>query len=141
MRVLHRSLFIALAIAAVPTVARAQDTNAVAARAQGARVLDHTFNAAVGEPVRVFLAKDVKYRVEVDATNIQLQIRPINLSIQTPRVDPLLAGASATGMTMYTVTPHQDAEYEFISTGGDAMRPVNLHVTAMPPRDKSKPGR
>ncbi|HEY4320300.1 MAG TPA: hypothetical protein VGM77_03895 [Gemmatimonadales bacterium] len=141
MRALYRSLFVALAVAAVPTVARAQDTSSVAARAQAARVLDHTFNAAVGEPVRVFLAKDVKYRVEVDGTNIQLQLRPINLSIQTPRVDPMFSGASATGMTMYTVTPHQDAEYEFISTGGDAMRPVNLHVIALPPKNKTKPGR
>jgi hypothetical protein len=140
MRVLHRSLLVALAVAAVPVAAHAQDT-VTASRAQAARVLDHTFNAAVGEPVRVFLAKDVKYRVEIDGTNIQLQIRPLNLSIQTPRVDALLAGASAAGMTMYTVTPHEDAEYEFISTGGDAMRPVNLHVTAMPAKGKAKPGR
>jgi hypothetical protein len=118
-----------------PAMLHAQDTTHVrdttSSQVQDARVLNHTFNAAIGEPVRVFLAKDVEYDVEIDGTSIQLQLRPRDLTVQLPRIEPLLGGMSATGGTSYRVTPHADAEYEFVSSGGDPARPVTLRVRAL----------
>jgi len=129
-----RNLMFGVAAIAAPVGLHAQDTTHVqdstAAMAQDARILDHTFNAALGEPVRVFLAKDVEYHVEISGSSIQLQLRPRDLTVQFPRVEPLLGGTSATGSSSYRVTPHADAEYEFVSVGGDPGKPISLHVTA-----------
>ncbi len=122
----------------VPAVASAQDSTAVDRKA-AAMVLDHTFNAPVGEPIRVFLAKGTVYRAEIEGTGIQLQLRPLMSSVQVPLIQPVLAGSSSSGSSLYSITPRADAEYEFKTIAGDAGRSVNLHVWALPPKEHNKP--
>jgi hypothetical protein len=111
----------------------------LAAHAQGmtpaqrdsAMVLDHSFNAPVGEPVRVFLAKGVKYRAVVSGDGIQLVLRSVAGSVQQPLIEPFMAGESAAHETVYNITPRADAEYEFVTNGGTAGTSVSLHVYAV----------
>lgn len=127
--------------AALPLALRAQDSqdSTVAQRRDAATILDHTFNAPIGEPVRVFLAKDVTYRAEVQGTGIQLQLRTMLSSQQQPLIEPLLNGPSASGSTLYSIKPRVDAEYSITTIGGDATQPVRIHLYAMPSKDKKKP--
>jgi hypothetical protein len=124
-----------LATAAVAAVASAQDSTD-ADRRQAAIVLDHTFTGPVGEPIRVFLAKDVTYHAETSGNGIQLQLRPLLGSTPPPLLEPLLAGQSAGSESIYIVKPRADAVYEFVSAGGDATRPVNLRVYAVKEKGK-----
>ena len=128
----------AAAAIAVPVRAHAQDSTD-ADRRQSALVLDHTFNAPIGEPVRVFLAKDMTYHAEVQGTGIQLQLKPLLGSTQLPLVEPLLAGESAGSEAIYVVKPRADAVYVFTTIGGDPMKPVNLRVYAMKTKEPKKP--
>lgn len=124
-------------LTAVPAVARAQDST-LAQRREAAMVLDYTFNAPVGEPIRVFLAKGIKYRAEVQGTGLQLQLRPMESSVQAPQLQSLLGSrtGSASGETLYTILPRADAEYQFITVGGQAGRSVKLRLYVLPPDDK-----
>jgi hypothetical protein len=126
----------ALLTAAVltPVAARAQDSTD-GQRHQAAMVLDHTFNAPVGEPVRVFMAKGVTYRAELEGTAIQLQLKPLLSSVQPPLIEPILGGESAAGESLYSITPRADAVYVFTTSGsptGDMTRPVRLRVRVAP---------
>jgi hypothetical protein len=95
MRPLIRHLALAgFGTIAVAAVARAQDSTD-AARRDAAIVLDHTFTAPVGEPIRVFLAKDVTYHAETTGNGIQLQLRPLLGSTPMPLLEPLLVVQSA----------------------------------------------
>jgi hypothetical protein len=136
MRPLTRYLALAaIGIIAVAAIAQAQDSTD-ADRRQAAIVLDHTFTAPIGEPIRVFLAKDVTYHAETSGNGIQLQLRGLLGSTPPPLLEPLLAGQSAGSESIYIVKPRADGVYEFVSAGGDATRPVNLRVYAMKPKDK-----
>ena len=126
------------AVMAIPIRAQAQDSTD-ADRHQSALVLDHTFNAPVGEPVRVFLAKDVTYHAETQGTGIQLQLKPLLGSTPLPLIEPLLAGESAGSEAIYVVKPRADAVYVFTTIGGDPMQPVNLRVYAMKGKESKKP--
>lgn len=126
------------AVMAIPICAHAQDSTD-ADRRQSALVLDHTFNAPVGEPVRVFLAKDVTYHAETQGTGIQLQLKPLLGSTPLPLIEPLLAGESAGSEAIYVVKPRADAVYVFTTVGGDPMKPVNLRVYAMKGKEQKKP--
>lgn len=123
-----------LASALAPVAARAQDSTDTDRR-QAALVLDHTFTAPLGEPIRVFLAKDVTYHAETQGGGIRLQLRPLLGSTPVPLLEPLLAGRSAADESIYIVKPRADAVYEFVSAGGDATRPVNLRVFAIRPKE------
>jgi hypothetical protein len=125
-----------LAAAAVPAVAPAQDST-IAQRRQAAMILDQTFDAPIGAQVRVFLAKGVTYRAEVQGSTIQLQLKPMLASTQQPLIQPLLSGNSAGDERLYTIKPRADAEYAFTPTGGESGRPVRLRVYAMPVKGKS----
>ncbi|HEY3933966.1 MAG TPA: hypothetical protein VGL65_05045 [Gemmatimonadales bacterium] len=117
-----------------PAGARAQDSNDVQ-RHSAALVLDHTFNAPVGEPVRVFLAKGVTYRAELEGESIQLALKPLLSSVQPPLIEPILGGESAAGESLYSITPRADALYVFTTSGtptGDLANPVRLRVRVAP---------
>jgi len=129
---------LSLAVITIPATAQTRDSTP-AARRQAALLLDHTFTAAIGEPIKVFLAKDMNYRVETQGTGIQLQLRPLELSLPTPLLSPLTGGTSAAGGSIYVVTPKADGVYEFISAGGDPQQPVRLRVYAAPSKGK-RPG-
>ena len=136
MRPIHRYAILAvIAMLAVAAVAHAQDSTD-ADRRQAALVLDHTFTAPIGEPIRVFLAKDMTYHAETTGNGIRLQLRPLLGSTPQPLLEPLLAGQSAGSESIYIVKPRADAVYEFVSAGGDATRPVNLRVYAV--KEKAK---
>jgi hypothetical protein len=124
-----------VAVTAVPVAASAQDST-IAQRRQAAMVLDQTFDAPIGAPVRVFLAKGVTYRAEVQGNTLQLQLKPLLASTQQPLIQPLLSGNSAGNERLYTIKPRADAEYAFTPTGGESGRPVRLRVYAMPVKDK-----
>lgn len=109
----------------------AQDTTA--ARHDSAMVLDHTFTTPVGEPVRVFLAKDMPYRVVIEGTNIRLKLRPLSGAVAPPLIEPFLSGVSAAHETMWTVTPRADAVYEFTTSGGALGTAITLRVYAANP--------
>ena len=131
------SLAAAFAIAA-PTMAHAQKPPTAAER-DSAMVLDHTFNAPVGEPARVYLARGVKYRVVIRGNKIQLTLRSVAGTVQQPLIEPFMAGQSAAEETVYNVTPRADAEYEFITNGGEAGAPISLHVYAVKPPGQHNP--
>lgn len=134
--------YIGLAVSAAvsaPKLAAAQDTTTAMNR-DSALVLNHSFTSVIGEPIRVFLAKGVKYRATVTGSNIQLQLKTLESSKQQPLIEPLLAGQSAADETMYTITPHEDAIYVFTTIGGDPGMPVRLQVRALPGKQsKAKP--
>lgn len=124
--------YISLAVllaGSVPLAAHAQGMTP--AQRDSAMVLDHSFNAPVGEPVRVFLAKGVKYRAVVSGDGIQLVLRSVAGTVQQPLIEPFLAGQSAAHETTYNITPRADAEYEFVTNGGVAGTSVSLRVYAV----------
>lgn len=118
-------------VTAVPAAVRAQDST-LAQRREAAMLLDYTFNAPMGEPVIVFLAKGMKYRAEVSGQGLQLQLRPVMSSVQSPQVQSVLGSrnSSASGESLYTILPRADAEYKFITVGGTPGRSVKLRVYA-----------
>jgi hypothetical protein len=98
----------------------------------GNQVLTHTFSTARGEFVRVFLASGVTYEAELDGGGLRLEVRPIDRSLQPPRVEERIPGASAGGSSVFTIQPRADGEYEFRTLGGDATRPLTLRLRARP---------
>jgi hypothetical protein len=147
MRPMLGYLFAVAAMAAtIPGAARAQDTTTHAqdttalGRRQAALQIDYTFTIPVGEPMRIYLAKGVRYRAEVQGTGFQLQLRPMLSSVQAPRIDPILdnRAGSASGEALYTIIPRADAEYQFITSGGQAGYAVKLRVYAMAAKDSAK---
>ncbi|MGH7582789.1 MAG: hypothetical protein ACREL5_06145 [Gemmatimonadales bacterium] len=121
--------------------AAAQDTthhhvdSTLAQQRRAALVLNHEFNAPLGEPVRVFLAKGAHYRATVTGRSIALTVRPLFSSVQQPLVEPLLAGQSAADETEYTITPRADAVYVFTTVGspnGRIDEPVRLRISVAP---------
>ncbi len=108
------------------------------AQRDSAMVLDHTFSTPIGEPVRVFLAKGVKYRAVVRGDKIQLVLRSVAGTVQQPLIEPFMAGESAGHETVYNITPRADAEYEFVANGGQLGESVSIHVYAVK-SPKSKP--
>lgn len=100
----------------------------------GGTILTHTFSTARGEFVRVFLASGTTYEAELDGGGIQLQVRPVDTSVQSPRVEEKFPGASAGGSSLFTVQPRADGEYEFRTLRGDPGRPLTLRIRIVPPR-------
>ena len=98
----------------------------------GNQVLTHTFSSARGEFVRVFLASGVTYEAELDGGGLRLEVRPIDRSLQQPRVEERIPGGSAGGSSVFTIMPHADGEYEFRTLGGDVTRPLTLRLRALP---------
>ena len=98
----------------------------------GNQVLTHTFSSARGEFVRVFLANGVTYEAELDGGGLRLEVRSIDRSLQQPRVEERIPGASAGGSSVFTVMPRADGEYEFRTLGGDVTRPLTLRLRALP---------
>lgn len=134
--------YIALAaaiVAAAPASAKAQDST-LAQKREAATILDHTFNAPAGEPMKVFLAKGIKYRAEVQGQGIQLQLRPVESSVQSPQLQSVLGSrnSSASSEALYTILPRADAEYMFITVGGKAGMSVKLRVYSTQ-KDEKKP--
>jgi hypothetical protein len=127
----YAAVLVAFALSA-PVVASAQDSTQV--RGHEVELLtDHTFNAAYGEPVRLFLVKGTTYRAEVHGRGLRLQLKPLHSTTQAPRLETVLPnrGESASGESLYTITPHADGEYAFTTVGGDAASPITLRVYAI----------
>ena len=97
----------------------------------GSQVLSHTFSSARGEYVRVFLASGTTYEAELDGGGLRLEVRPVDPSLQLPRVEERIPGASAGGSSVFTIQPRADGEYEFRTRGGDPTRPLTLRVRAL----------
>jgi hypothetical protein len=91
-------------------------------------VLNHTFTLTANEALRIPLAGGATYRAELDGTSIQLELRPMEPGTQRPLVQELLPGIGASGVTVYSIKPRADGVYEFRTVGGDAGRPVTLHL-------------
>jgi hypothetical protein len=100
----------------------------------GSTILTHTFSSSRGEYVRVFLASGTTYEAELDGGGIQLQVRPVDAGVQSPRVEEKTPGVSAGGSSIFTVQPKADGEYEFRTLRGDPGRPLTLRIRIMPPR-------
>jgi hypothetical protein len=98
----------------------------------GSQVLTHTFSAARGEFIRVFLASGMTYEAELDGGGLRLEVRPVDRSLQPPRVEDRIPGASAGGSSVFTVQPRADGEYEFRTLGGDITRPLTFRLRALP---------
>lgn len=98
----------------------------------GGQVLTHTFSTARGEFVRVFLASGTTYEAELDGGGLRLQVRPVDQSLQQPRVEERMPGASAGGSSVFTIEPRADGEYEFRTLGGDPGRPLTLRLRTRP---------
>lgn len=98
----------------------------------GNQVLSHTFSSARGEFVRVFLASGVTYEAELDGGGLRLEVTSIDRSLQQPRVEERIPGASAGGSSVFTIMPRADGEYEFRTLGGDPARPLTLRLRALP---------
>lgn len=94
----------------------------------GGEVLTHTFSTARGEFVRVFLASGTTYEAELDGGGLRLEVRPVDRSLQPPRVEERIPGASAAGSSVFTIMPRADGEHEFRTLGGDPGRPLTLRL-------------
>ena len=108
-----------------------QSTGGALPAPTGAEVLTHTFSNR-GEFVRVFLASGITYEAELNGGGIQLQVRPIDLSVQPPRVEERVPGSSAGGSSIFTIQPRGDGEYEFRAVGGDPGSPLTLRLRVKP---------
>lgn len=97
-------------------------------------ILTHTFSGGRGEFVRVFLAGGTRYEAELDGGGIQLQVRPVDASVQSPRVEEKVPGLSAGGSSIFLVQPRSDGEYEFRALRGDPGKPLTLRVRLVPIR-------
>ena len=98
----------------------------------GGQVFTHTFSTARGEFVRVFLASGTTYEAELDGGGFRLEVRPVDQSLQQPRVEERIPGASAGGSSVFIIEPRADGEYEFRTLGGDPGRPLTLRLRARP---------
>ena len=98
----------------------------------GSEVLTHTFSSTRGEFVRVLLVSGVTYEAELDGGGLRMEVLPVDRSLQPPRVEERIPGASAGGSSVFTVQPRADGEYEFRTIGGDATRPLTLRLRALP---------
>jgi hypothetical protein len=124
------TILLALALAGCSSSSQS-DPGPLPAPAPG-QVLTHTFSAARGEFIRVFLASGTTYEAELDGGGLRLEVRPVDRSLQPPRVEDRVPGASAGGSSVFTVQPRADGEYEFRTLGGDATRPLTFRLRALP---------
>ena len=60
------------------------------------------------------------------------EVRPVDQSLQQPRVEERIPGASAGGSSVFIIEPRADGEYEFRTLGGDPGRPLTLRLRARP---------
>lgn len=127
-----------IASAAAPAAAQTRDST-TAERREAALLLDHTFTSTIGEPVRIFLARNTTYRAEIQGTGIRLQLKTLEASTQAPLIQPFLAGNSAGGSSIYEIKPRADAVYVFTTLGGDAAQPVSLRVYTVKQAPAKKP--
>jgi hypothetical protein len=91
---------------------------------------EHTFTIPVGETVRAYLTGGTTYRAELDGSGVGLSMRPLVASTQPALIEKTLAGTSASGTELYTITPRASGEYEFYTTGG-ALVPLTLHLSVV----------
>jgi hypothetical protein len=124
------TILLALALAGCSSSSQS-DPGPLPAPAPG-QVLTHTFSAARGEFIRVFLASGTTYEAELDGGGLRLEVRPVDRSLQPPRVEDRVPGASAGGSSVFTVQPRADGEYDFRPLGGDATRPLTFRLRALP---------
>jgi hypothetical protein len=123
------NLLLALAVAGCSSGQSGSDTMPAPA---GGQVLTHTFSTARGEFVRVFLASGTTYEAELDGGGLRLEVRPVDRSLQPPRVEERIPGASAGGSSVFTIQPRADGEHEFRTLGGDPGRPLTLRLRTVP---------
>ena len=97
---------------------------------------EHTFTIPVGETVRAYLTKGTTYRAELDGAGVGLSMRSLEASMQPALIQKTLAGTSASGTQLYTITPRASGEYEFFTTGG-ALEPVTLHLSVVSRKGKN----
>lgn len=127
-----KAAIILLALAAAGCSSGQTGAGAAMPAPTGSQVLTHTFSTARGEFVRVFLASGTTYEAELDGGGLRLEVRPVDRSLQSPRVEERIPGASAGGSSVFTIQPRADGEYEFRTLGGDATRPLTLRLRALP---------
>ena len=130
-------LFITGLVACASSGSGSSDDPAVQPAPAGGQVLTHTFSTARGEFVRVFLASGTTYEAELDGGGLRLVVRPIDRSLQPPRVEERVPGASAGGSSVFTIEPRADGEHEFRTLGGDPGRPLTLRLRTLPPRSEN----
>jgi hypothetical protein len=83
-----------------------------AARGAPSLLADATFHPGAYEPVRVFLAKGFKYRVEFSEPGIQLEMRSYE-GKALPFVLQVNYGADVSGRSVFELRPQVDGEIEF----------------------------
>jgi hypothetical protein len=91
-------------------------------------VIDHDFSAA-DERIQVFLQDGQVYRAELNSTNVSLEIRGVERTIQAPHIYPFLSSETPSGTTLLEIYPEKDAFYEIRSRelGGDQL-PTRLRL-------------
>jgi hypothetical protein len=124
---MYLTRLVALALGVLSFPALAQSDSA----AKPARLLTHTFANPSREFVRVRLESAVSYRVQVNRAQVKLEVRPVSLGVQPPRVREILAGEK---LRVFLLEPRVTAEYELRVLGAED-RPVQLTVD----RRASKP--
>lgn len=98
-------------------------------------LLDKTFSIPSGEFARVWLAANVTYRADISSGGIHLMVRPVESGVQDALVQPVLTGTSASGSSLYDITPRADAMYEFRSAGGESGASVRVRLAARPAKE------
>ena len=107
-------LLAALAVAGCASSGQSGNTGAEPAPT-GNQVLTHTFSSARGEFVRVLLVSGMTYEAELDGGGLRLEVRSVDRSLQQPRVEERIPGASAGGSSVFTVQPRADEGETFDS--------------------------
>ncbi len=75
-------------------------------------VYDHDFVGGTNEFVRLKLEKGHQYRAELNQSGVQLEINPIDRSVQAPYLARTVPGQSVTGGEIYTLRPYATAIYQ-----------------------------
>lgn len=102
------------------------------------QVYEHDFVGGTGEFVRLKLEKDHHYRAELSTGGVELQINPVDRSVQAPYLAKTVPGQTVTGGSMYDLRPHATAVYQIKvldTTSGNATLRI---LEKQPVQDKAK---
>lgn len=90
------------------------------------QVYSHDFVGGTQEFVRLKLQKNRMYRAELSQGGVNLEIQPLDQSVQQPYLARTLPGQSVTGGTMFDLRPYATAIYQIrvlnVPTGAATFR-------------------
>ena len=118
---------IALALSLLAPALSAQGAQRPVARGAPSLLADATFHPGAYEPVRVFLARGTKYRVEFSEPGIQMDMRSYE-GKALPFIIDVNYGADVSGRSVFELRPQVDGVVEFRPAFVESGRAVRFQL-------------